>query len=51
VRNLIREGRSAQLLSAMQSGATHGMQTLQASLAQLLQQGRISERTAREHMP
>jgi len=51
VRNLIREGRSAQLLSAMQSGAAHGMQTLQASLAQLLQQGRISERTAREHMP
>jgi len=51
VRNLIREGRSAQLLSAMQSGAAHGMQTLQASLTQLLQQGRISERTAREHMP
>lgn len=48
VRNLIREGRSAQLLSAMQAGAAQGMQTLQASLALLLQQGRISAATARE---
>lgn len=49
VRNLIREGRSAQLLSAMQAGATQGMQTLQASLSLLVQQGRISAASAREH--
>lgn len=47
VRNLIREGRSAQLLSAMQAGAAQGMQTLQGSLAGLVQQGRISVATAR----
>ncbi|MFX7548777.1 twitching motility protein PilT, partial [Acinetobacter baumannii] len=39
VRNLIREGRGAQLLSAMQAGAAQGMQTLQASLSLLVQQG------------
>lgn len=48
VRNLIREGRSAQLLSAMQAGAAQGMQMLQASVALLVQQGRISAETARE---
>lgn len=47
VRNLIREGRNAQLLSVMQAGGAQAMQTLEASLAALVRQGRISEQTAR----
>nr|WP_198981953.1 type IV pilus twitching motility protein PilT [Herbaspirillum sp. ASV7] len=49
VRHLIREGRSAQLYSAMQAGGAAGMQTLEACLQQLVQQGRISPETARAH--
>ncbi|CAG8864390.1 Twitching mobility protein [Pseudomonas fluorescens] len=41
VRNLIREGRMAQLPSAMQGGAAMGMQTLEAALRCLLAQGVI----------
>ncbi len=41
VRNLIREGRSAQLHSVMQSGAGKGMQTLDAALHGLVAQGLI----------
>ncbi|MET3433577.1 twitching motility protein PilT [Herbaspirillum seropedicae] len=50
VRNLIREGRSAQLLSLMQAGAGQGMQTLEAALQRLHQQGRISAQTLRQHL-
>ena len=41
VRNLVREGRLAQLHSAMQGGAAAGMQTLDAGLQGLLAQGLI----------
>ncbi len=41
VRNLIREGRSAQLLSAMQTGAAHGMLTMAQHLEQLRRAGLI----------
>ena len=41
VRNLIREGKVAQLYSAIQTGRGVGMQTLDQSLAELLQQGLI----------
>jgi twitching motility protein PilT len=41
VRNLIREGKVAQLYSAIQTGSVVGMQTLDQSLAALLQQGLI----------
>lgn len=49
VRHLIREGRSAQLYSAMQAGGAAGMQTLQASLERLVRQGRILPQTAQAH--
>lgn len=42
VKNLIREGRTEQLLSAIQTGSTHGMQTLDASLNNLYKQGIIT---------
>jgi twitching motility protein PilT len=41
VRNLIREGKVAQLYSVIQTGRAAGMQTLDQSLAALVQQGRI----------
>lgn len=47
VRNLIREDRVAQIYSAMQTGGALGMQTLDAGLARLLEQGLISRDAAR----
>ncbi|QEY23885.1 type IV pilus twitching motility protein PilT [Neisseria animalis] len=47
VRNLIRENKTAQLQSALQTGHSHGMQTLDQALQQLLRQGLISAETAR----
>lgn len=43
VRNLIREGKIAQLYSSMQTGSNVGMQTLDQALARLVQQGVISQ--------
>jgi twitching motility protein PilT len=47
VRNLIREGKVAQLYSAIQTGRGAGMQTLDQSLAALVQSGLIDVLTAR----
>ena len=46
VRNLIREGKTHQILSAMQTGAGVGMQTLDTALAGLVRAGKISQRAA-----
>ncbi len=46
VRNLIREGKTHQIYSLIQTGAAHGMQTMDASLAGLVRAGRISQETA-----
>jgi twitching motility protein PilT len=42
VRNLIREGKTHQIYSLIQTGASHGMQTMDASLAGLVRAGRIT---------
>jgi len=42
VRNLIREGKTHQIYSAMQAGAKHGMQTMDQHLADLFNKGRIT---------
>jgi twitching motility protein PilT len=42
IRNLIREGKSHQIYSALQAGAKHGMQTMDQQLAELVLSGRIS---------
>jgi twitching motility protein PilT len=47
IRNLIREAKVAQMYSAIQTGASLGMQTLDASLQDLLRRHRISTTTAR----
>ena len=49
VRNLIREGKTHQLTNIIQSGAHHGMLTLDASLKALYQQGIISYDAAVAH--
>jgi twitching motility protein PilT len=46
IRNLIREGKTHQILSAMQTGASVGMQTLDNALAGLVRAGKISQRDA-----
>jgi twitching motility protein PilT len=42
VRNLIREGKTHQVYSLIQTGAQHGMQTMDASLAGLVKAGHIT---------
>jgi twitching motility protein PilT len=42
VRNLIREGKTHQIYSLIQTGAAHGMQTMDASLAGLVKSGQIT---------
>ena len=48
VRNLIREGKTHQIYSVMQTGSQHGMQTMDANLATLVRQGIVSMDTALE---
>ncbi|MGZ4625764.1 MAG: type IV pilus twitching motility protein PilT [Kineosporiaceae bacterium] len=42
IRNLIREGKTHQVYSAMQAGAQHGMHTMDQHLAELVRSGRIT---------
>ena len=54
VRNLIREGKTHQIYSAMQAGAQHGMHTMDQHLARLVREGRITYETGVEkchHLP
>ena len=46
VRNLIRESKSHQIYSVLQTGGAHGMQTMDASLAQLVRAGKITRQMA-----
>jgi twitching motility protein PilT len=46
VRNLIREGKTHQIYSAIQTSGSTGMQTMDASLASLVRMGRISRKLA-----
>jgi twitching motility protein PilT len=44
--NLIREGKTAQLYSQIQTGAQQGMQTLERALANLVTSGKVSREEA-----
>ena len=48
VRNLIREGKTHQILSSMQTGSASGMQTMDAALAALVRQGKITAKLAEQ---
>jgi len=47
IRNLIREDKVAQMYSAIQTGASLGMKTLDQALKELVQKGLVSKETAR----
>jgi twitching motility protein PilT len=47
IRNLIREGKIAQMYSAIQTGGSQGMQTLGQCLTDLVQKGVVSKEEAR----
>ena len=46
IRNLIREGKTHQIYSALQTGAAHGMQSMDASLVDLVRRGKITQAMA-----
>ena len=46
IRNLIREGKTHQIYSSLQTGANQGMQTMDTALAQLVRSGQISAKLA-----
>src|SRR4051812_37293199 len=46
VRNLIREGKTHQLYSALQTGGSFGMQTMDAALADLVRAGKLTQKQA-----
>src|ERR671925_2277749 len=48
VRNLIREGKTHQIYSVLQTSAAQGMQSMDASLAQLVRGGRITRHLAEQ---
>ena len=48
IRNLIREGKTHQIYSAMQAGAKHGMATMDQHLAQLVKRGTVTYDLAAE---
>jgi twitching motility protein PilT len=48
VRNLIREGKTHQIYSVLQTGSAQGMQTMDAALVQLVRSGRITQKLAEE---
>jgi twitching motility protein PilT len=47
-RNLIREGKTHQLYTVMQTGGQYGMQTMNSSLADLVKRGQITRELARK---
>jgi twitching motility protein PilT len=46
IRNLIREGKTHQIYSVLQTSSSLGMQTMDASLAQLVRQGHVTQKLA-----
>lgn len=48
IRNLIREDKVAQMYSAIQTGGSIGMQTLDSCLTNLVSSGKVSRESARE---
>jgi twitching motility protein PilT len=53
VRNLIREGKTHQIYSVLQTGGQHGMQTMDAALVELVRAGKVTRQLAesRAHAP
>ncbi len=50
VRNLIRESKIAQIPAMMETGKMYGMQTMDATLVEMLQQGIVSKETVKPYL-
>jgi twitching motility protein PilT len=48
VRNLIREGKTHQIYSVLQTSAAAGMQSMDSALAQLVREGKITRQLAEQ---
>jgi len=48
IRNLIREGKTHQIYSALQTGGSHGMQTMDAALVDLVRRNKITRELAQK---
>jgi twitching motility protein PilT len=48
IRNLIREGKTHQIYSVLQTGSAQGMQTMDAALVSLVRTGKVSQKLAEE---
>jgi twitching motility protein PilT len=48
VRNLIREGKTHQIYSVLQTGSSVGMQTMDTALAALVRGGKITQKLAEQ---
>jgi twitching motility protein PilT len=51
VRNLIREGKTHQIYSVLQTSSAQGMQTMDSSLATLVREGKITQKLAEARSP
>lgn len=51
IANMIRKMKTYQIQSALETGINEGMQTMQRALTGLVEQGLITDETARENMP
>lgn len=51
IANMIRKSKTFQIPSAIETGLAEGMQTMKRSVGTLVEQGLISEETARENLP
>lgn len=49
IRNLIREGKTHQMQTVIQTGARWGMQTMEMALRDLVEAGRITLEVAKEY--
>lgn len=49
IRNLIREGKTHQMLTVLQTGSRWGMQTMEMALRDLVRSGRITQEVAQEY--
>jgi twitching motility protein PilT len=46
IRNLIREGKTHQIYSVLQTSSSVGMQTMDTALAMLIREGKVTQQTA-----
>ena len=49
IQNLVREGKSHQIISSIQTGAKYGMKTMDMALADLYKQRKITKETALQY--